>query len=419
MTEANHISIEARDSKRPARRQWPRVRLGELCHLVNGDAYKNSDWSTQGVPIVRIQNLNNHEKPFNHWAGGLNDRVVVKDGDVLLAWSGTPGTSFGAHRWLRGRAVLNQHIFRVDLNVKRLDPDWAVFAINEQLTEMIGRAHGAVGLRHVNRKEVESLEILLPPLPDQRLIAASLREQLAEVQKARAAVQSQLDAAQDLPAAYLHSAFGTPLTRQDTEDRALCAGWRWAALKELCLDISDGTHFTPTYVRAGVPFLSVKDITGSEISFANCRHITEDEHNRLCKRCRPEKGDVLYTKVGTTGIAKTVDTDRPFSIFVSLALLKVSQQVLPAFLELALNSPLGRKQAQELTQGMANRNLVLNDIKKIRIPLPPIRQQETLISQLRKELLQVQELQNLIKTRFTAIDHLPASLMREAFAGRI
>lgn len=76
---------------------WQVVRLGEVAQLVNGDAYKDSDWSDRGTPIIRIQNLNHPSKPFNYWAGPLNDRVVVESGDVLLAWSGTPGTSFGAH----------------------------------------------------------------------------------------------------------------------------------------------------------------------------------------------------------------------------------------------------------------------------------------------------------------------------------
>jgi type I restriction enzyme S subunit len=151
-------------SSQPLPTGWRWAKLGELCRLTNGDAYKESDWSTQGTPIIRIQNLNDARKGFNYWAGPLNDRVVVEAGDVLLAWSGTPGTSFGAHTWQGERGVLNQHIFLLNLDKSRLDADWAVFAINEQLGEMIGKAHGGVGLRHVTKREVESLRIALPPI---------------------------------------------------------------------------------------------------------------------------------------------------------------------------------------------------------------------------------------------------------------
>lgn len=154
------------------------VNLGSICKLVNGDAYRESDWTSEGTPIVRIQNLNNEAKPFNYWAGALEDRVVVRDGDVLLAWSGTPGTSFGAHLWRRGEGVLNQHIFRVDLDRTRVDPQWAVYAINDQLHHLIGKAHGGVGLRHVGKGTVESLQMPLPALSEQKRIAAILNEQI-------------------------------------------------------------------------------------------------------------------------------------------------------------------------------------------------------------------------------------------------
>ena len=168
------------------------MKLGDLCRFVNGDAYRDSDWSRQGIPIIRIQNLNDHTKPFNYWAGVLNDRVCIKNKDLLLAWSGTPGTSFGAHIWTRGKAVLNQHIFRVDYNSEKLDAEFARHAINERLQVLIGKAHGGVGLSHVTKREVETLEIPLPPLAEQRRIATILQAQMATVEKARAAAERQI-----------------------------------------------------------------------------------------------------------------------------------------------------------------------------------------------------------------------------------
>src|SRR5579862_2979642 len=91
---------------------WTTATIGSVCNLENGRAFKPSDWTTNGLPIVRIQNLNNPLAPFNHFDGGVDDRYRLNGGELLFAWSGTPGTSFGAHIWNRGEAVLNQHIFR-------------------------------------------------------------------------------------------------------------------------------------------------------------------------------------------------------------------------------------------------------------------------------------------------------------------
>ena len=73
------------------------IALGSLCELVNGRAFKPTDWSEEGLPIVRIQNLNNPKAPFNRFNGELRPRFLIDSGALLFAWSGTPGTSFGAH----------------------------------------------------------------------------------------------------------------------------------------------------------------------------------------------------------------------------------------------------------------------------------------------------------------------------------
>jgi type I restriction enzyme S subunit len=198
--------------------------------------------------------------------------------------------------------------------------------------------------------------------------------------------------------------------------RSLPPGWRWVRLGEVCRDISDGTHFTPSYVSSGVPFLSVKDVKETGISFSDCRYISEEEHRQFIRRCKPEKGDVLYTKVGTTGIAKAIDTDREFSIFVSVALLKLTPAVLPLFLEKVLNSPVCRAQAADPTQGMANRNLVLQDLKRICVPIPPVREQERIAAILNEQMAWVERARAAAEAQLEAAKALPAAYLRAVFS---
>lgn len=98
--------------------------------------------------------------------------------------------------------------------------------------------------------------------------------------------------------------------------------WSWTRLGTVLNKLTDGAHKTPKYVEHGVPFLSVKDMSSGYISLSDAKYISYDEHVELYKRCNPEKGDILLSKVGTTGIAVVVDIDQEFSLFVSLALLK-------------------------------------------------------------------------------------------------
>jgi type I restriction enzyme, S subunit len=158
-------------------------------------------------------------------------------------------------------------------------------------------------------------------------------------------------------------------------------GWDWRHLADVCFLITDGAHHTPQYQETGVPFLSVKDVSSGTIDFSHTRYITPDAHRELCKRCQPERGDILLTKVGTTGIAVTVDDSREFSIFVSLSLLKFSQANLDGqFLKYLINSPFVRKQSADNTQGIGNKNLVLRLINQFKVPIPPLAEQKRIVA---------------------------------------
>src|ERR1019366_4200331 len=111
-------------------------------------------------------------------------------------------------------------------------------------------------------------------------------------------------------------------------------------LANLTLKITDGTHRTPTYVESGVPFVSVKDFSAGSLNFNSTRFITESEHHQLSQRCDPCRGDILIGRIGTLGKAVLVDTDREFSLFVSVGLIRFDHECLvPDFLRLQLNSP--------------------------------------------------------------------------------
>lgn len=153
---------------------WRWTRIGLAMNLVNGRAFKPKDWSKSGLPIVRIQNLNNPNAPFNYCGFEVELKHYVSPGDLLISWSGTPGTSFGAFVWLGARSVLNQHIFRAEVYGASYDLKFLSFAINSRLDAMIAQAHGGVGLQHITKGKLESMPVPLPPLAEQKRIVAKV-----------------------------------------------------------------------------------------------------------------------------------------------------------------------------------------------------------------------------------------------------
>jgi type I restriction enzyme, S subunit len=156
-------------------------------------------------------------------------------------------------------------------------------------------------------------------------------------------------------------------------------------LNKICTKITDGVHAKPIYRDEGIPFLSVKNATKKYLDFNEVKYISPQDHNAFIKRCHPEKNDILYTKVGATyGRAALVDTDKEFSIFVSLALIKPSQKiVLPEYLHFILNSDFVKKQADRRIRGAGVPDLHLIEIRDFDIPLPKIDEQIKFVNQIR------------------------------------
>lgn len=172
------------------------------------------------------------------------------------------------------------------------------------------------------------------------------------------------------------------LTRIDKESLPfkIPTNWEWVKFGDITFQITDGTHYTPKYVKSGVPFLSVKDMSSGKLDFTATRFISREEHEVLTKRCHPRKGDLLLTKVGTTGIPILIETDKEFSVFVSVAVIKFpTSRISGKYLTCLINSPLVKKQSADGTEGIGNKNLVLRKIQNFLLPLPPLSEQERIV----------------------------------------
>ena len=170
---------------------WAVVPVKHVADFQNGDAFKPSDWSDTGTPIIRIQNLNGGDD-FNFFEGDVEPRYLVHRGDLLFGWSGNRGTSFGPFLWPReGVFVLNQHIFRVlprSTDVRSLY--WLLRAVTAHVEE---QAHGIIGMVHITKSDLGAISVPVPPLPEQTAISAFLDSETAKIDALVAEQQRLMD----------------------------------------------------------------------------------------------------------------------------------------------------------------------------------------------------------------------------------
>ena len=198
---------------------------------------------------------------------------------------------------------------------------------------------------------------------------------------------------------------------------AAVEGWTWATIQQLALKVVDGTHHTPTYLDSGVAFISVKDIRGGRVYFDDCKFISAVAHTELSKRCHVELGDVLITKSGTIGRIAIVKTDRPFSLFVSVALIKPVQKIFDArFLALSLEKHIAGINIDQDIKGGLLKNLHLEDLRVIAIRLPPIAEQYRIVAEVERRLSVIEELEVAVAANLKRAERLRQSVLARAFA---
>ena len=199
--------------------------------------------------------------------------------------------------------------------------------------------------------------------------------------------------------------------------------WVWCKFGDIVLSLTDGAHKTPHYTASGIPFISVKDLSDGFVNFENTKFISPAEHKELAKRCNPQKSDILLTKVGTTGIPVVIDTEQEFSLFVSVALLKLPSCISPIFLKYIILSPVVQKQCKEHTRGVGNKNWVLSDIRNTIFPLPPLPEQRRIVARVEALMKEIDELEQTekeleaIKAAFPG--DMKASLLQAAMEGKL
>ena len=372
---------------------WGTFELGNIIDLSKGKKHVVDPLGK--IRYINIEDLHNPQNSVFTTEKGTE----VVSSDLIIAWDGANAGKVGVgYEGVIGSTLARMRIKRKDFDSRFL------FWVLESKNELIKSQRTGATIPHVNGSALKELPIPNPPLPIQKRIA----EILDAADALRKKDKELLKKYDELAQAIFIDMFGDPVKNEK--------GWEMRTIGEVCHYVKDGPHVSPKYTTTGIPFISVNNIIKGSIDLSNSKFISQEDFEIYSKKGKPEKNDMLYTKGGTTGFAKRVDVDFDFVQWVHVALLKFNHANLNVvFFEYMLNSSFCYHQSQLLTKGIANRDLVLGEIKKIKILFPAIKIQkefETKVSLIERGKY---ELANSEKNSKNLFD----SLIQKAFSGEL
>ena len=346
------------------------VPIGDICEFFNGRAFKPDDWQNAdsgGIPIVRIQNLNSPGRAFNYFTGDVSERNAINSGELLFSWSGSRGTSFGAHIWRGEKAVLNQHIFKVAFDESRVTKMYMLHALNKAVTEVEENLHGGVGLVHITKGNLEKIQFPLPPLNVQKEIVAEIDGYQKVIDGAHAVLNYYR------PHIPIHPGWPTVKLGGIIEDKP-----------------KNGYSGKPVDRVTNLKVLSLGATTSGNLDLTKFKYLDEEIPLDSPFRCR--KGDIYLQRGNTAelvGTAALFDVDEPSCIYPDLMIRVRADEtkIMSRYLLITLQSRPVRDFLTRNAVGAAGNMPKINQgiVQRVPIPLPPLATQRAIVAEIDAE----------------------------------
>jgi len=451
-------------------KEWCRAKLGEIADQITKGTTPTTagfQYLDSGVPFIKIENINQHGIDLSTLPQFISEeahkallRSQFQEGDVLFSIAGTIGkTALVTQEHIP--ANTNQAVAIIRGTARFLDTKFLRQQL-KQSAETIAKSNARGGaMNNISLGDLKEVDLSIPSFSEQQQIAAKLDELLTQADT----LKTRLDAIPKILKRFRQSVLVAAMNGKLTEEwraeanitkydigskladerikmwpgkrkykPAISPGeidssefidlpdsWLRATLDQITWSVKDGPHFSPQYQDKGIPFISGGSIRPGKIDLSISKYISEELHQELSTRCKPEYHDILYTKGGTTGLAAVNTLRVDFNVWVHVAVLKLisNNLVNPFFVQHALNSQNCYNQSQRYTHGVGNQDLGLTRMINIVLPVPPIEEQTEIVTQVEQLLTYADQIEQRVKDAQARVNHLTQAILAKAFRGEL
>lgn len=372
-------------------------RIGNIAKFINGVAFKPTDWSTEGLKIIRIQNLTNPLKAYNYTNRIVDKKYIVREGDVLVSWSAT----IDVFIWDGDDALLNQHIFKVDFDEEKVDKYFFIFALKQTIIALSNLAHGST-MKHVVKSDFENHKIYLPPLNYQRKIASILTKSETLIQYRKESI--------DLLDEYLKHTFfkmfGDPVANEKKWQTV-----NFSKLGRLERGISKKRPRNSPELLGGIyPLIQTGEVSNSGLFIKEYTKTYSELGLQQSKLW--DEGTMLITiaaNIARTSIL-TFKACFPDSVVGFIADSKESNTIYVHYL-----LSFFQKTLEDNAPQAAQKNINLSILRDLKVPKPPIELQNKFATIVEK----VESIKHTYSESLTELKNLFGSLNQRVFNGKL
>ena len=360
------------DSKLRVCRGENMIRLGDVATYINGYAFKPEDRGEEGLPIIRIQDLTGNVHDLGFYNGEYPKKVEINDGDILISWS----ASLGVYIWSEGKALLNQHIFKVVFDKVAIDKNYFVYAVRRKLVEMGMKTHGAT-MKHIVKKDFDATLIPYPTLDKQAEIAANLNK-VSSIIEAR---EQELQLLDNLIKARFVEMFGDARKNPNKYDTV-----SFIDIVEYMGDIgSNGAN------KVVVDHLDMKDKEeyAMMVRFTNftkndftddVKYVSKEAYD-FFKKSQIFGGELIICKIGSAGQNYVMPyLNRPVSLGLNQIMVRIKDNILMPYLYQYLHTDYGEFLISGCINGAVTKTITKTELKKIPVMLPPMELQREFVA---------------------------------------
>ena len=386
---------------------WEMKRLGEVLKIQNGYAFDAKLFTIEkGTPLIRIRDIKEGIGTVTNFNGKYDKKYEVNAGDFLIGMDG----EFGCYEWKGDTALLNQRVCRLQEFSNKLYPRFLFYGINKYL-KAIEDVTAFATVKHISSKQIENIEIPLPPLPEQLRIVAILDEAFAAIAKAKTNAEQNLKNAKELFESYLQGVFENGNKN-----------WETKCLDELGTITSSKRIYKSEYVKDGVPFYRTKEIkelsNGKNITLE--LFISREKYNEIKKSFGvPQINDLLMSAVGTIGEIMVIENNDEFYFKDgNIVWFKGFKSLDTNYLKFALTAFV--EKIKSLAIGAAYSALTIEKLNKYQISFPKtIEEQQVIVQKLDALSTETKKLETIYQQKINDLEELKKSVLQKAFSGEL